>query len=219
MTRNVSKCFEGIFEAHCRITFSYLASLWTGMALTHHIPIYILKTEKIRSLCITVMFLCFQDDKTASLSANSVKLSYAQMVQKTKVAEVSANSLADLSDESETDEAEMSQPPNRALKEQGQHPTQSGSRPGARASGKDFSRKDSRENDSESRRDDRDFRKDNDFRRDEPREQRMNRRAKENRERRFNDRDSGRRGDRRERDGPPPHRERDGPRTAPATSK
>ncbi|XP_053385755.1 uncharacterized protein LOC123538119 [Mercenaria mercenaria] len=159
------------------------------------------------------------DDNSASLSANSVKLSYAQMVQKTKVAEVSANSLADQSDESESEDADSTQAPNRALKEQGQHPAQSSSKPSARGSGKDFSRKDSRENESDSRRDDRDFRKENDYRRDEPREQRINsRRLKENRERRYGDRDFSHRNDRRGRDGPPV-RERDGPKPAAAVAK
>lgn len=160
------------------------------------------------------------DDNTASLRANSVKLSYAQMVQKIKVAEVSANSLADLSDDSESEGNDTSQAPNRALKEQGQHPTQSSSKPSARSSTKDFSRKDSRENDGDSRRDEREFRKENDYRRDEPREQRMNsRRLKENRERRYADRDRDfAHRDRRIRDGPP-MRERENARPAAAAAK
>ena len=173
-------------------------------------------------LCTFIYCLCdvvLQDDNTASLSANSVKLSYAQMVQKTKVAEVSANSLADQSDESESEDPESTQAPNRALKEQGQHPAQSSSKPSTRGSGKDFSRKDSRENESDSRRDDKDMRKENDYRREEPREQR-NRRLKENRgDRRYGgDREFSHRNDRRGRDGPQV-RERDAPKPAAAVAK
>lgn len=129
------------------------------------------------------------------------------MVQ--KAVEVSANSLADHSDESENEDAADKSPAttsSRALKEQGQHPTNSGSKQSARGTGKDFTRKDSSNVDSESRRDN-DYRKENDYRREEPREQRVNRKLKENRER------VGRRGDRREREGVPV-REREGPRAA-----
>lgn len=143
------------------------------------------------------------------------------MVQKPKVAEVSANSLADPSDESDSEGNDTSQAPNRALKEKGQHPAQSSSKPSARGSVKDFSRKDSRENDGDSRRDEREFRKENNYRRDEPREQRMNtRRLKENRERRYadRDRDFGHRNDHRVRDGPP-MRERENARPAAAAAK
>lgn len=157
-----------------------------------------------------LIFLSIQDERTATLPPNSVKLSYAQMVQKAKVAEVSANSLADRSDESDSEEAvdtSSASTTSRALKEQGQQTTQSnsGSKQPARGSGKDFARKDS-SCDNDSRRDN-EFRKENDYRREEPRDQRANRKLKENRER------IGRRGDRRERDNAPV-REREGPRAA-----
>ena len=139
------------------------------------------------------------------------------MVQRTKVAEVSASSVGEGSDAgSDSDSGDtplqQSNRANVALKEQGQHSSQSGAKPTTSRGGsiKDISRKDSREERDEGKREE--YRKENDYRRDEPpREQRnfMGRRAKENRERRFGDRDSWRRGDRRDRDGP-----REGPRTA-----
>ena len=148
-----------------------------------------------------------QEDRVAPSPANSVKLSYAQMVQ--KAVEVSANSLGDHSDESDNEDA-VDKPSatnsSRALKEQGQQATNSGSKQTARGSGKDFTRSDSSNVDNESRRDN-EYRKENEYRRAEPREQRVTRKLKENRER------VGRRSDRRERDGAP-LREREGPRAA-----
>ncbi|XP_052814965.1 uncharacterized protein LOC128241884 isoform X1 [Mya arenaria] len=145
------------------------------------------------------------------MSSNSVKLSYAQMVQKAKAAEVSANSLADDDSEAE-DTVESSSLPasSRALKEQGQTPVQANTLvKNSQSSGKEFARKDSNGCDPDSRRD-HDLKKEN-YHQDDPKEQRANRRLKENRERRYENRDSGRRFDRR--DAPPP-RERDGLKTA-----
>lgn len=144
-----------------------------------------------------------------SPTGNSVKLSYAQMVQKAKAAEVSANSLNDRSDESETEECNekpSASTSNRALKEQGQHPANSSSKQSSRGPARgDLGRKDSANCDSESRRDN-DYRKENDYRREDPREQR-NRKLKENRER------INRRGNPRDRDSVPV-KEREGPRAA-----
>lgn len=170
------------------------------------------------------------EDKTSVSAASSVKLSYAQMVQRSKTAEASASALAEKSDSSDSDVAAdgqnastSSSRANHTLKEQGQQ-SAGGSASGKGAvvrgsGGKDFTRKDSRDaehnehrrgGDVDSKREE--FRKENEgFRREEPREQRLNsnsRRMKENRERRFDrDRDS-RRMDRRDRDGP--SREKDG---------
>ena len=159
------------------------------------------------------------------------------MVQRSKAAEASANSLADGSDSDGVGGDENGAPlqqsnrVNHTLKEQGQQSAQphgnGGGKPSSTGRGpsKDFNRRDGRDydrnyrdRDSDCRRGDNDrrddFRKDNDYRRDEPREQRFSsgRRLKENRDRRFGgDRDVGRRMDRRDLDGP---KERDGPRTA-----
>jgi len=142
------------------------------------------------------------------------------MVQKAKSAEVSANSLADDSSESDegSDPAPSSSSSTRALKEQGQTPVSgtAGGKLGIRGGvGRDpvtVTNKDSIGSENDSRRDI-DARKEN-YRQDDPKEQRANRRLKENRERRFENRDSrdnGRRGDRRE---APPMKDREPQKTA-----